>query len=83
VSSIDGTSTSSTSSSNSGPTRPLRPDGRVVIVGDVHASAAELEALLREVKFKEGVDNLVLVGDLVGKGPSPREVWFALSFACC
>jgi len=45
-----------------------------VFVGDVHGCASELSALLAKVGFKRGLDNLILVGDLVGKGPQPREV---------
>jgi Calcineurin-like phosphoesterase len=40
-----------------------------VIVGDVHGCAAELEELMDEVRLTEGRDQLVLVGDLVVRGP--------------
>lgn len=42
--------------------------GRTVIVGDVHGCAGELLALLTEVRFDTG-DRLVLVGDVVARGP--------------
>jgi hypothetical protein len=45
--------------------------GRTVIVGDLHACRAELEALLSRVAFGAG-DRLVMVGDLVVRGPDPR-----------
>ncbi len=44
--------------------------GRTVIVGDVHACRAELEALLGKIGFAAG-DRLVMVGDLIVRGPDP------------
>jgi hypothetical protein len=46
---------------------------RTVIVGDVHGCSDELERLLSHVGFGEG-DRLLLVGDLVARGPDPRGV---------
>ncbi|MFT3767924.1 MAG: metallophosphoesterase family protein [Minicystis sp.] len=43
---------------------------RTVIVGDVHGCRAELSDLLAAVAFAEG-DRLVMVGDLVARGPDP------------
>ena len=43
--------------------------GRTLIVGDVHGCTGELEMLLEHVAFVEGTDHLVLVGDLVVRGP--------------
>jgi hypothetical protein len=43
---------------------------RTVIVGDLHGCRAELDALLSRVGFTEG-DRLVMVGDLVVRGPDP------------
>jgi serine/threonine protein phosphatase 1 len=46
---------------------------KIYIVGDVHGCLSEFEALLR--KLSVGSDDLVvLVGDLVRKGPKSREV---------
>jgi len=45
--------------------------GRTIIVGDLHACIDELEALLAHVGFSRR-DRLVLVGDLVVRGPAPR-----------
>ncbi|KAI6361426.1 hypothetical protein MCOR25_006519 [Pyricularia grisea] len=48
---------------------------RLVIVGDVHGQKTELEALLKKVKFeREQGDHLVLVGDMVNKGPDSAGV---------
>lgn len=43
---------------------------RTVIVGDVHGCREELEALLSRVGFSKG-DRLVMVGNLVVRGPDP------------
>jgi hypothetical protein len=46
---------------------------RTVIVGDVHGCRAELSRLLDRARFG-GEDRLVLVGDLVARGPDSRGV---------
>jgi Icc-related predicted phosphoesterase len=48
-------------------------------VGDVHGCYDALLNLLETVQYTPRVDNLILVGDLVDKGPKSREVgaWFA------
>jgi hypothetical protein len=48
--------------------------GRTVIVGDVHGCRYELEALLARVQFSAAADRLILVGDLVIRGPDPHGV---------
>ncbi|KAF7586533.1 hypothetical protein BBP40_008705 [Aspergillus hancockii] len=48
---------------------------RLVIVGDVHGMKRSLEALLEKVSFDKGKgDHLILVGDLVNKGPDSPGV---------
>ena len=47
---------------------------RTIVIGDIHGCADEFRALLKEVKFVKGEDKLVLVGDLVAKGPKSTEV---------
>eukprot|EP00798_Chlamydomonas_sp_ICE-L_P030215 gene30214-35202_t len=48
--------------------------GRVIVVGDVHGCYDELEQLLEVTKFEPHVDNLILAGDLVNKGPKSKQV---------
>jgi predicted phosphodiesterase len=48
--------------------------GRTVVVGDVHGCRKELEELLSRIRFVRGTDQLVLVGDLVARGPDTRGV---------
>jgi hypothetical protein len=45
--------------------------GRTLIVGDVHGCRHELEALLEATRLTSR-DRLVLVGDVVVRGPDPR-----------
>ena len=46
---------------------------RTIVVGDIHGCIAELEALVKLVEYRPGKDRLVLLGDLIDRGPSPRE----------
>ncbi len=43
--------------------------GRRILVGDIQGCREELEALLEAVAFEPGVDRLLPLGDLVGRGP--------------
>ena len=60
------------------PASPVAPGGgaeggRVIIVGDVHGMLHELQELLAVVRFSAR-DTLVLVGDLISKGPESAGV---------
>jgi bis(5'-nucleosyl)-tetraphosphatase (symmetrical) len=43
--------------------------GRLLIVGDIHGCPDQLENLLQSVNFVQGIDQLVIAGDFVNKGP--------------
>ena len=59
----------------------LKP--RVVIVGDIHGCLEEFKALLDKVNFREDDTSLILVGDLVNKGPfSAQVVKYAREINC-
>ncbi len=44
-------------------------NGRCIVVGDIHGCLEEFDELLRTVQYVPGVDRLVLVGDLIDRGP--------------
>ena len=48
--------------------------GRLIVIGDVHGCAVELAELLVKIKYTQGRDQLVFVGDLVNKGPHSPQV---------
>jgi len=50
------------------------PGSRLIIVGDVHGCITELQKLLETTNFQAGRDTIILVGDLVNKGPGSLEV---------
>jgi uncharacterized protein with NRDE domain len=47
---------------------------RTIIVGDVHGCATELEWLIDACDVVPGRDRVILLGDLVGKGPRDADV---------
>jgi len=47
---------------------------RRLIIGDVHGCILELESLLENFGFTGESDQLISVGDLVGKGPHSEKV---------
>ncbi|KAF9197765.1 hypothetical protein BGZ49_001660 [Haplosporangium sp. Z 27] len=47
---------------------------RTIIIGDVHGSLEGLERLLTHLNFNTDVDNLILAGDMVSKGPDSLQV---------
>ncbi|RIY34285.1 hypothetical protein CKF54_00980 [Psittacicella hinzii] len=44
------------------------------LIGDIHGCADEFAQLLEDIKFDPSKDELYLAGDLVGRGPKPKEV---------
>ncbi len=46
---------------------------RIAIVADIHSNAPAFEAVLADID-RQGVDDLVVVGDILNGGPFPREV---------
>ena len=57
-----------------GNARAVRPASRTVIVGDVHGCLDELRDLFRACSVDWGADRVILVGDLVAKGPDSQGV---------
>jgi hypothetical protein len=51
----------------------LKP-GRLILTGDIHGCCEELRQLLEVCKFDPARDNLVLLGDIVNKGPDSPQV---------
>lgn len=51
-----------------------RRAGRLIVVGDVHGMKEELIRLLDKVSFRKKKDHLILVGDLITKGPDSLGV---------
>lgn len=49
-------------------------EGRIIVMGDVHGCLDELKDLLDEVSYDKDNDTVILVGDLVDKGPYSLEV---------
>jgi hypothetical protein len=52
----------------------VRRGGRTIFVGDVHGCLDELEDVLRLAALDAATDGVILVGDLVAKGPDSRGV---------
>jgi bis(5'-nucleosyl)-tetraphosphatase (symmetrical) len=47
----------------------LATSWRTIVIGDVHGCLEELDALLRAADYRPGRDRLVLLGDLLDRGP--------------
>ncbi|KKY21542.1 putative ser thr protein phosphatase [Phaeomoniella chlamydospora] len=60
--------------SNSLPTRPSLDSRRLIFIGDIHGCKEELLQLLEEVKFDKRTDHLILLGDIITKGPESLDV---------
>ena len=52
---------------------------RTIVVGDVHGCFEELLLLLQKLNYNQSLDRLILVGDVVNKGPDTLRVldWIA------
>lgn len=55
---------------------------RIGVIADIHANAPALEKVLSELS-KEGVQEILILGDLVGYGPHPNECLEILSSVNC
>lgn len=42
---------------------------RKILVGDIHGCLTEFDELLKTIEYKQGTDELVLLGDLIDRGP--------------
>ncbi len=49
-------------------------ENRVLIIGDIHGCLEEFDELLRTVQYDPYQDRLILVGDLMDRGPEPNGV---------
>lgn len=47
---------------------------RTLIVGDIHGMLSEFRELMEKCDYRQGVDRLILVGDLVDRGPDSAGV---------
>lgn len=47
---------------------------RIIFIGDVHGHFDELTALLEKIGYNSTNDRLILLGDLVDRGPKSKEV---------
>lgn len=46
---------------------------RTIIIGDIHGCLAEAECLVNQLNTTAGTDRVILLGDLIDRGPSPVE----------
>lgn len=47
----------------------LSPGRRVLVISDVHAMVGHLEGVLKQAEYRPETDKLILLGDMVEKGP--------------
>jgi bis(5'-nucleosyl)-tetraphosphatase (symmetrical) len=47
---------------------------RTITVGDIHGCLEEFDELLNKLQYKQGTDRLLLLGDLIDRGPDPAGV---------
>lgn len=46
---------------------------KIAILGDIHSNLAAFEAVLADLKKRDGFDKIWCLGDVVGYGPDPHE----------
>ncbi len=54
---------------------------RYALISDVHANFEALQSVLADIK-KEGIKEIIFLGDAVGYGPDPEECLHILSLQC-
>jgi bis(5'-nucleosyl)-tetraphosphatase (symmetrical) len=47
---------------------------KIIVVGDIHGCVDEFKELVVECDYRQGIDRLILLGDLVDRGPDPAGV---------
>lgn len=47
---------------------------RCIVIGDIHGCSEEFALLLEAVSYQQGKDRLILLGDLIDRGPDPAGV---------
>lgn len=47
---------------------------RTIVIGDIHGCFREFQALLQKVKFDRESDRLILLGDVIDRGPDSALV---------
>lgn len=67
------------------PTDHQKPVKRMILVGDIHGSLRQLKKLLARVKYNSKTDQVVMLGDFVGKGKDSIGVmnWAVEQNASC
>lgn len=54
---------------------------RIAILSDIHGNMPALEAVLEDIKLRN-IDEVVCIGDLIGKGPEPSKVIASVKENC-
>jgi len=53
--------------------RKIKKKSRTIVIGDIHGCYTELQGLIRKLAITRS-DRIILIGDLVAKGPASRKV---------
>lgn len=46
---------------------------KIAILSDIHGNMPALEAVIEDIKCRN-IDEVICIGDLIGKGPEPAKV---------